>query len=188
MEPWELWWHHLYQSPVREHLAPRHCFIWEVSLCHLCGFNYNDSFWNIKILIYIILTTFSADGRFEGSLMTKVIVRYNGMITWKPPASYKSACTMDVTFFPFDRQNCPMKFGSWTYDGNMVKLVLINQQVDRSDFLIMASGRFSAPLGSKAVDETATSPTPTSHTHSSWNVFLSSTHSSSLFPAWACPS
>uniref|UniRef100_A0A672N411 Cholinergic receptor, nicotinic, beta 3b (neuronal) n=1 Tax=Sinocyclocheilus grahami TaxID=75366 RepID=A0A672N411_SINGR len=42
--------------------------------------------------------------------------------------------TMDVTFFPFDRQNCSMKFGSWTYDGNMVDLVLVNQQVDRSDF------------------------------------------------------
>lgn len=66
--------------------------------------------------------------------MTKAIVRYNGLITWTPPASYKSACTMDVTFFPFDRQNCSMKFGSWTYEGNMVDLVLVNQQVDRSDF------------------------------------------------------
>ncbi|XP_016341925.1 neuronal acetylcholine receptor subunit non-alpha-2-like [Sinocyclocheilus anshuiensis] len=41
---------------------------------------------------------------------------------------------MDVTFFPFDRQNCSMKFDSWTYDVNMVDLVLVNQQVDRSDF------------------------------------------------------
>lgn len=76
----------------------------------------------------------SADGRFEGSLMTKAIIKYNGAVTWTPPASYKSACTMDVTFFPFDRQNCSMKFGSWTYDGTMVDLVLVNYQVDRSDF------------------------------------------------------
>ena len=66
--------------------------------------------------------------------MTKAIVKFNGAITWTPPASYKSACTMDVTFFPFDRQNCPMKFGSWTYDGNMVDLVLIDHYVDRKDF------------------------------------------------------
>lgn len=76
----------------------------------------------------------SADGRFEGSLMTKAIVRWDGTITWTPPASYKSSCTMDVTFFPFDRQNCSMKFGSWTYDGNMVDLVLVDHYVDRKDF------------------------------------------------------
>ncbi|XP_052372849.1 neuronal acetylcholine receptor subunit non-alpha-3-like [Oncorhynchus keta] len=38
------------------------------------------------------------------------------------------------TFFPFDRQNCSMKFGSWTYDGNMVDLVLVDHYVDRKDF------------------------------------------------------
>uniref|UniRef100_A0A3P8TI56 Cholinergic receptor nicotinic beta 3 subunit a n=1 Tax=Amphiprion percula TaxID=161767 RepID=A0A3P8TI56_AMPPE len=78
--------------------------------------------------------TICADGRFEGSLMTKAIVRWDGTITWTPPASYKSSCTMDVTFFPFDRQNCSMKFGSWTYDGNMVDLVLVDHYVDRKDF------------------------------------------------------
>ncbi|XP_032959686.1 neuronal acetylcholine receptor subunit beta-3 isoform X4 [Rhinolophus ferrumequinum] len=66
--------------------------------------------------------------------MTKVIVKSNGTVIWTPPASYKSSCTMDVTFFPFDRQNCSMKFGSWTYDGTMVDLVLINENVDRKDF------------------------------------------------------
>ncbi|XP_076873779.1 neuronal acetylcholine receptor subunit beta-3a isoform X1 [Brachyhypopomus gauderio] len=82
----------------------------------------------------LLSPSLSADGRFEGSLMTKVIVKYNGTVTWTPPASYKSSCTMDVTFFPFDRQNCSMKFGSWTYDGAMVDLVLVAPHVDRKDF------------------------------------------------------
>ncbi|CAL8356984.1 unnamed protein product [Merluccius merluccius] len=89
----------------------------------------SETVWLPDIVLYK-----NADGRFEGSLMTKVIIRHNGAITWTPPASYKSACTMDVTFFPFDRQNCSMKFGSWTYDGNMVDLVLMDPQVDRRDF------------------------------------------------------
>uniref|UniRef100_A0A674A206 Cholinergic receptor nicotinic beta 3 subunit n=1 Tax=Salmo trutta TaxID=8032 RepID=A0A674A206_SALTR len=42
-----------------------------------------------------------ADGRFEGSLTSKAIAKSNPKVTWTPPASYKSACTMDVTFFPF---------------------------------------------------------------------------------------
>ncbi|XP_038603309.1 neuronal acetylcholine receptor subunit beta-3 isoform X1 [Tachyglossus aculeatus] len=89
----------------------------------------SESLWLPDIVLFE-----NADGRFEGSLMTKVIVKYNGSIIWTPPASYKSSCTMDVTFFPFDRQNCSMKFGSWTYDGNMVDLILIDENVDRKDF------------------------------------------------------
>ncbi|XP_029860404.1 neuronal acetylcholine receptor subunit beta-3 isoform X3 [Aquila chrysaetos chrysaetos] len=89
----------------------------------------SESLWLPDIVLFE-----NADGRFEGSLMTKVIVKYNGVVTWTPPASYKSSCTMDVTFFPFDRQNCSMKFGSWTYDGSMVDLILVDENVDRKDF------------------------------------------------------
>ncbi|XP_037380592.1 neuronal acetylcholine receptor subunit beta-3 isoform X2 [Talpa occidentalis] len=89
----------------------------------------SESLWLPDIVLFE-----NADGRFKGSLMTKVIVKSNGTVVWTPPASYKSSCTMDVTFFPFDRQNCSMKFGSWTYDGTMVDLILINENVDRKDF------------------------------------------------------
>uniref|UniRef100_A0A8C6NJV7 Cholinergic receptor nicotinic beta 3 subunit a n=1 Tax=Nothobranchius furzeri TaxID=105023 RepID=A0A8C6NJV7_NOTFU len=89
----------------------------------------SETIWLPDIVLYE-----NADGRFEGSLMTKAIVRWDGTVTWTPPASYKSSCTMDVTFFPFDRQNCSMKFGSWTYDGHMVDLVLVDHHVDRKDF------------------------------------------------------
>ncbi|NXR11163.1 ACHB3 protein, partial [Semnornis frantzii] len=89
----------------------------------------SESLWLPDIVLFE-----NADGRFEGSLMTKAIVKHNGAVTWTPPASYKSSCTMDVTFFPFDRQNCSMKFGSWTYDGSMVDLILVDENVDRKDF------------------------------------------------------
>lgn len=89
----------------------------------------SESLWLPDIVLFE-----NADGRFEGSLMTKVVVNANGTVVWTPPASYKSSCTMDVTFFPFDRQNCSMKFGSWTYDGTMVDLILIDENVDRKDF------------------------------------------------------
>ncbi|XP_027385901.1 neuronal acetylcholine receptor subunit beta-3 [Bos indicus x Bos taurus] len=89
----------------------------------------SESLWLPDIVLFE-----NADGRFEGSLMTKAVVRSDGTVAWTPPASYKSSCTMDVTFFPFDRQNCSMKFGSWTYDGTMVDLVLTDENVDRKDF------------------------------------------------------
>nr|KAF6399152.1 cholinergic receptor nicotinic alpha 5 subunit [Molossus molossus] len=87
------------------------------------------------------------DGRFEGA-STKTVVRYDGTVTWTPPANYKSSCTIDVTFFPFDLQNCSMKFGSWTYDGSQVDITLEDQDVDKRDFfdngeweIVSAAGR-----------------------------------------------
>ena len=53
--------------------------------------------------------------------MTKANLQYDGTVKWKPPAIYKSSCEIDVEYFPFDEQTCFMKFGSWTYDGFMVR-------------------------------------------------------------------
>lgn len=49
--------------------------------------------------------------------MTKATVYHNGMVVWQPPAVYKSSCSIDVEFFPYDVQTCVLKLGSWTYDG-----------------------------------------------------------------------
>ncbi|CAF0776735.1 unnamed protein product [Adineta steineri] len=69
----------------------------------------------------------NADGNYEVTLMTKATVYFDGRVIWEPPAIYKSSCTINVEFFPFDIQHCQMKFGSWTYSGEQVDLVHINQ-------------------------------------------------------------
>ena len=68
---------------------------------------------------------FSADGNFEVTLATKATLFHDGLVEWKPPAIYHSSCEMDVEYFPFDEQTCVMKFGSWTYDGFQVVLLLL---------------------------------------------------------------
>jgi len=46
---------------------------------------------------------------------------YTGTVEWEPPAIYKSQCDILVEYFPFDVQTCKMKFGVWTYHGNLVR-------------------------------------------------------------------
>ena len=60
--------------------------------------------------------------------MTKAELKFTGDVKWTPPAIYKSSCEINVEWFPFDEQNCDMKFGSWTYDAKQVDLKHMHQQ------------------------------------------------------------
>ncbi|XP_062060845.1 neuronal acetylcholine receptor subunit beta-4 [Lepus europaeus] len=76
----------------------------------------------------------NADGTYEVSVYTNVVVRSNGSIQWLPPAIYKSACKIEVRHFPFDQQNCTLKFRSWTYDHTEIDMVLMSPWALVDDF------------------------------------------------------
>ncbi|KAL6115176.1 chrna2 [Pungitius sinensis] len=76
----------------------------------------------------------NADGEFAVTHMTKAHVFHTGRVRWVPPAIYKSSCSIDVTFFPFDQQSCKMKFGSWTYDRAKIDLEPFESAVDLKDY------------------------------------------------------
>ncbi|KAG5263496.1 hypothetical protein AALO_G00265470 [Alosa alosa] len=76
----------------------------------------------------------NADGTYEVSFYSNAVVTYNGEVAWLPPAIYKSACKIEVRDFPFDQQNCTLKFRSWTYDHTEIDLVLMSDFASRDDF------------------------------------------------------
>ncbi|XP_061033272.1 neuronal acetylcholine receptor subunit alpha-6 isoform X1 [Eubalaena glacialis] len=88
-----------------------------------------EKIWKPDIVLYN-----NAVGDFQVKGKTKALLKYDGMITWTPPAIFKSSCPMDITFFPFDHQNCSLKFGSWTYDKAEIDLLIIGSKVDMNDF------------------------------------------------------
>ena len=55
---------------------------------------------------------------------TNVAIRYDGGNTWLSPALFKSICNVDVTNFPFDDQECVLKFGSWAFDTTKIDLAI----------------------------------------------------------------
>uniref|UniRef100_A0A8C3WIM3 Cholinergic receptor nicotinic alpha 2 subunit n=1 Tax=Catagonus wagneri TaxID=51154 RepID=A0A8C3WIM3_9CETA len=89
----------------------------------------SEMIWIPDIVLYN-----NADGEFAVTHMTKAHLFSSGTVHWVPPAIYKSSCSIDVTFFPFDQQNCKMKFGSWTYDKAKIDLVQMEQAVDLKDY------------------------------------------------------
>ncbi|XP_047463190.1 neuronal acetylcholine receptor subunit alpha-4b [Mugil cephalus] len=89
----------------------------------------SEIIWRPDIVLYN-----NADGDFAVTHLTKAHLFYDGQIKWMPPAIYKSSCSIDVTFFPFDQQSCKMKFGSWTYDRAKIDLINMDSDVDQMDY------------------------------------------------------
>ncbi|XP_077333728.1 neuronal acetylcholine receptor subunit alpha-9 [Lithobates pipiens] len=86
--------------------------------------------WRPDIVLYN-----KADDEFSEPANTNVVLRYDGKITWDSPAITKSSCVVDVSYFPFDKQQCNLTFGSWTYNGNQVDIINDMDTGDLSDFV-----------------------------------------------------
>uniref|UniRef100_A0A3Q2G2A6 Cholinergic receptor, nicotinic, beta 4 (neuronal) n=1 Tax=Cyprinodon variegatus TaxID=28743 RepID=A0A3Q2G2A6_CYPVA len=94
----------------------------------------------------------NADGTYEVTVFTNVIVLFNGTINWLPPAIYKSACKIEVKHFPFDQQNCTLKFRSWTYDHTEIDLILKSEAASMDDFTPSGEWDILALPGRRNVD------------------------------------
>lgn len=58
----------------------------------------------------------SVEGIHENYYMQSPIsVDYKGNVYWFPLAKLQSSCKLDIRFYPFDRQVCYLKLGSWSY-------------------------------------------------------------------------
>ncbi|XP_048225407.1 neuronal acetylcholine receptor subunit alpha-3 isoform X2 [Perognathus longimembris pacificus] len=88
-----------------------------------------EKIWKPDIVLYN-----NAIGDFQVDDKTKALLKYTGEVTWIPPAIFKSSCRIDVTYFPFDYQNCTMKFGSWSYDKAKIDLVLLGDSMNLKDY------------------------------------------------------
>ncbi|XP_077997446.1 acetylcholine receptor subunit alpha-like isoform X2 [Glandiceps talaboti] len=81
---------------------------------------------NIKVISHdiwlpdIVLYN-NADSEYKNFLIKQLPIVYSdGLVLWATPVIFKSSCSVDVTRFPFDIQNCSMKFGPWQHDGTEV--------------------------------------------------------------------
>ncbi|XP_076196762.1 acetylcholine receptor subunit delta isoform X3 [Aptenodytes patagonicus] len=64
------------------------------------------------------------DGLFEVAYYCNVLIYNTGYVYWLPPAIFRSACPINVDFFPFDWQNCTLKFSSLAYSALEISMHL----------------------------------------------------------------
>ncbi|OWA51487.1 Acetylcholine receptor subunit alpha-L1 [Hypsibius exemplaris] len=69
----------------------------------------------------------NADDYNKGYMQSRAMLHHDGKVYWPPPTKMRSTCKVDVRYFPFDTQECLLKFGSGSYDGLQMNVLMMNQ-------------------------------------------------------------
>lgn len=81
-----------------------------------------------------ILVQSSADEGMEAAKEYRVSVTSEGETRHHIPIVLTSLCTIDTTYFPFDRQSCHLKFGMWAYSGLDVNFTNSRDDADLTSY------------------------------------------------------
>ena len=57
----------------------------------------------------MIANMYSGDSKI-GDSTDRVLVTYNGKVSWVPEATYKIICEVEIEYYPFDKQTCRLTF------------------------------------------------------------------------------
>jgi len=77
-----------------------------------------EDIWIPDIMLYN-----SADVQQMNNLgTTNVIIQSTGDVLWVPPFAASTFCDVDYSHWPFDKQSCKIKIGSWTRDNKQLAL------------------------------------------------------------------
>jgi nicotinic acetylcholine receptor len=68
-------------------------------------------------------------------MQANAMIIHNGSVFWPIPTRLKSTCQVDVTYFPYDEQECKLKFGSWTYNGYQVSIEQRADAIELSNYV-----------------------------------------------------
>uniref|UniRef100_A0A0N4UE37 Neur_chan_LBD domain-containing protein n=1 Tax=Dracunculus medinensis TaxID=318479 RepID=A0A0N4UE37_DRAME len=106
------------------------------SIRHDLPINVSFIFSLTQIIDVCIVMFFSADSHYKDSIIsTDVLVTFRGDISWAVAGIFKSSCPLDVRYYPFDYQNCVLKFASWAYDGTKIDILLTSEKGDATNFI-----------------------------------------------------
>ncbi|KAG5881485.1 hypothetical protein JTB14_029152 [Gonioctena quinquepunctata] len=73
---------------------------------------------------------------------THCLVYPSGEVIWVPPAQFTVLCSLNLKYWPFDTQECHLKFGSWTYSGEQIDIINYNNSTNVDLDLLIANSEW----------------------------------------------
>ncbi|XP_048583561.1 neuronal acetylcholine receptor subunit alpha-7-like [Nematostella vectensis] len=64
---------------------------------------------------------------------TRIVIDRFGKCRWISPATFRSACAINVRSWPFDTQTCSLEFGSYTMTTTMLNISILMQKTRIAD-------------------------------------------------------
>ena len=84
----------------------------------------------------MIFSHFSAEASSKvTSISSNVIIDFTGNVTWLSMSIFRSSCSIDVKYFPYDVQNCTMSFASWSYGIDQLNILIHSTEGDISNYV-----------------------------------------------------
>lgn len=104
--------------------------------CHeWVSFNHEQKSYQWFLCMMSILShTFSADELMPDFERIRVLLRHDGMLHWEPGGIFKTTCDIDITYFPFDRQQCPLLIGAYSYVSSKMNITNASNVIHTQDF------------------------------------------------------
>jgi hypothetical protein len=101
-----------------------------------------DRIWTPDITLY---NSADAPSIMAQSTSTLSVVSNDGTVLWIPPVIINSRCDLDLYYFPFDKQQCQLIFGSWTHSAETVNINFYDglEDVDHTDYTEHAEWRIT---------------------------------------------
>ena len=80
----------------------------------------------------------------------RVHIESDGLVIWVFGGKFATACELDLTYFPFDKQTCPFTIENWAYPTKQVSEDYPTKQVSE-DYPTHQTGEWRLPYPTKLV-------------------------------------
>lgn len=84
----------------------------------------------------VIIVVDRADQGTTHTVMSSVdcLVYKTGLVVCIPPGKHTGLCIPNLEKYPFDVQNCTLRFGSWVFSGEEMNIVVNDKSISKGDF------------------------------------------------------
>jgi len=66
----------------------------------------------------------------------RVLLHSDGRLHWEPGGIFRTTCDIDIAYFPFDSQICPLLIGAYSYHSTRMNITNASSAISTHDFRI----------------------------------------------------
>ncbi|KAK4884723.1 hypothetical protein RN001_000994 [Aquatica leii] len=92
----------------------------------------SDEIWMPDLSIYNMNDLNGSPSAFSA---VRCLVTSKGLVACVPPNRHDALCMADLTKYPFDQQNCTLRYGSWVHSGEEIDFKTASPPVSTNDYI-----------------------------------------------------